>query len=352
MGWVLLTTIAFVFLTNRAVIHAQAPQAETPNAQSLPTPTLHVYENLRQVPVLVLTSKYQRMKPVDTSKFRISLDAGQLFRPTYVRQEGEDPISLAILIDASKPGNDMLPQLSQAIAALAPDYLHPQDHVSIYLIDCTLNRTAYDAPANATMLKQSVDMALTPWQIRRDQKPRSVPPCKASMPLWDSMNNVLDDLTQLPGRRVLLAITDGVDEGSNTMWRQLMLRVQLRSVAVFGLRPAAATIKPEDKFNQICNLSGGVEIQPTDAIVSWRLQEFTKIVRERYILEFPRGRDEKAGIHALGVFYRNKSDLYIVSTGISVSVASEDEKKGANTILEDPSRAPAEGSRKVLLPKQ
>ena len=370
VSWVLIFTVALVLLPNREVIRAQTTPAETPTGQPPATPTLHVYANLKQVPVLVLTSDYRRMKPLDTSKFRLSLDSGPTFRPTHVRQEGDDPISLAILIDVSKPDNDMLPQLSQAIAALAPDYLHPQDHVSIYVLDCTLIRTAYYAQANAAMLKQSVDRAMAPWQIRRDLKQGSVaPPCKPSMPLWDSMDNVIDDLQHQSGRRVLLAITDGVDQGSRTLWTQVRLRAQFQSIAVFGLLPTPVIgtehrtetgelVKPdspffttqEDKFNQVCDLSGGVEVQGKSAILSFRLKEFTKIVRERYIMEFPRATDEEAGIHTLAVFYGNRSSLYIVSSGIMVPIASDEAKKGANTIPADPSRAPTEGNRKVLLP--
>jgi hypothetical protein len=66
------------------------------------------------------------MKPMDPSGFRLSLDSGPRFRPTYVRREGDDPISLAILIDASKPDNELLPSLIKAIAALPPDFLHPR----------------------------------------------------------------------------------------------------------------------------------------------------------------------------------------------------------------------------------
>lgn len=362
----LLCAIGLLLLPGCRAIQAQT----TPADQPLATPTLHVYTNLKQVPVLVLTSDYKRMKPLDTSKFRLSIDSGPLFRPTYVRQEGEDPISLAILIDATNPESDTLPQLSQAIAALVPDYLQPQDHVSIYAIDCSLIRTAYDVPANATVLQQAVDRALAPWQIRQKQK-TPPPPCKPTLPLWDSMNNVMNELTRQSGRRVLLAITDGVDEGSKTLWAQVMHRAQLESTAVFGLLPIpvigterrqenGAFIKvtspfrqsPEDRFNQVCDLSGGVEVQARYSIVSLRLREFTKILRERYILEFPRASNEEPGVHTLEVSYRNKNNLYIVSSGISVPVASDDEKSGANTIPSNPSQKPVEGSRKVLLPNQ
>lgn len=278
-------------------IHAQATAGPLPSAPSPATTTLHVYTNLKQVPVLVLTSNYERMKPVDTSKFRLRLDSGPPFRPTHVRQEGDDPISLAILIDASKPDSELLPQLSQAISALAPEYLQPQDHVSIYAIDCSLIRTAYNAPANAATLKQAVDSALSPWQFHRETKQHTLP-CKPSLSLWDSMDNVIDDLTHQSGRRVLLAITDGEDEGSKTPWRQVMRRAQVESITVFGLLPmremggffkgtSPFILSTEDKFNQICDLSGGVELPARYAAVSQRLKEFTKILRERYILEFP-----------------------------------------------------------------
>jgi hypothetical protein len=357
--------VALLLLLAARLIQAQATSGALPSAPSPPTTTLHVYTNLKQVPVLVLTSNYKRMKPVDTSKFRLRLDSGPPFRPTHVRQEDDDPISLAILIDASKPDSDLLPQLSQAISALAPEYLQPQDHVSIYALDCSLIRTAYNAPADATTLKQAVDSALSSWQFHRQRKQPELP-CKPSLPLWDSTDNVMDDLTQQSGRRVLLAITDGVDEGSKTPWRQVMRRAQVESITVFGLLPMremGGSFKgtspfirfirsTEDKFNQICDLSGGVELPARYAAVSERLKEFTKILRERYILEFPRSVNEEAGIHLLDVSYRNKSNLYIVSSGITVPIASDDEKRGANTIPEDPSRAPTEGSRRVLLPKQ
>jgi hypothetical protein len=368
----LLSAVALTILSASTVARPQANKAQTQPVPIPATETLHVYTNLKQVPVLVLTEHYQRMKPLDTSRFRLSLDSGPQFRPTHVRQEGDDPISLAILIDTSTPNSELLPQLSQSIASLVPDYLQPRDHVSIYALDCTLIRTAYDAPANAAMLKHSVDTALAPWQIRRDRKQDSEkaaePSCKPALPLWDSMSNVIDDLQQQPGRRVLLAITDGIDQGSRTLWTHVMHRAQVESIAVFGLLPtpvfgavrrsetaelfpvnSAFFTTPEDKFNQVCDLSGGVEVQGTHATLSFRLKEFTKLVRERYILEFPRARDEEAGIHTMEVFYRNRNDLYIVSSGITVPVASEDELKGANTVPSDPSRAPSEGHRKVLL---
>jgi hypothetical protein len=84
-------------------------------------------------------------------------------------------------------------------------------------------------------------------------------------------------------------------------------------------------------------------------VESWRLREFTQIVRERYILEYPRGKDRKAGVHSLEVSLE-RDDLFIRSSGTTAPVASQDEIKGFNTISTDPSLKPTEGKRKVLLP--
>jgi hypothetical protein len=370
--------IALFVTLSTALALAQINAATTPSLpadSSSPTPTLHVYTNLRQVPVLVLSHDYKRMKPVDTSGFRLSLDFGPRFRPTYVRREADDPISLAIVIDESDPQSDLLPALAEAIAALPPDFLHPQDHVSVYAVDCSLIRTTYDASASPPVLADGVQRAMAPWQIRqaqneelKKQKKAPPPPCKISLPLWDSMAEVLLDLDQQPGRRVLLAITNGEDTGSKILWKDVMLHSQLHSVTVFGLLPppkitvaqkaheveifhAFRTLGAEDKFAQICANSGGIQLQANEHTAMFQLKEFTQMLRERYILEFPRAANEEAGIHTLAVSYRKKSDLYIASSGISVPVASEDEKKGPNTIQGDPSKKPTEGDRKVLLPK-
>ena len=353
------------------------PPAQSPATADPATPTLRVYTNLKQVPVLVLTQDYRRMKPIDASGFRLSLDSGPRFRPTYVRREGDDPISLAILIDTSKPDNELLPSLLQSIAALPPDFLHPQDRVSVYAVDCYLTRTTFNSPANSAVLADGVQRAMAPWQIRQTQneelkkkKKAPPPPCRIALPLWDSMAEVLSDLDQQSGRRVLLVVTDGVDTGSRTLWKDVMTHAQFHSESVFGLLPTPAIIlqkslqtpemspfhsmfvnAPENKFEQICVNSGGIQLQASQHTTMYRLKEFTQMVRERYILEFPRATNEEAGIHTLMVTYRKKSNLYIAAAGITVPVASQEEKKGANTIQRDPSQAPAEGDRKVLLPK-
>ena len=66
----------------------RAQDALTPQDQ--PIHTLHVYTNLMQIPVLVLSAYRTPMATIAASKFSVSIDSGPRFRPTHVRLEGDD----------------------------------------------------------------------------------------------------------------------------------------------------------------------------------------------------------------------------------------------------------------------
>lgn len=369
-------------LASARPLQAQTPAVTAPSAAS-PDPTLHVYTNLEQIPTLVLTQDHLRLRSVDTTAFRVRLNSGRPFSPRHVRREGDDPISLAILIDASSLHNDLLPQLAESISALAPDYLHPQDHVAIYRFGCDLIRTLYFKPADPALLKVAVVTAMSTWRSdeEAEQAKVSAVSCKPTMPLWDSMAKALQDLEQQNGRRVLLVISDGEDGRSKTKWSEVMHRAQTDSTAVFAftnldvqtkvnnalfadkfllpLTSAPGTARhwtappanPEDKLDQICELSGGLEFQTEQRYESFELKEFTQMLRERYILEYPRGNDRQPGVYTLEVSLKGSSNLYIRPSGIAVPIATHDELNGLNVNQPaDPSTKPTEGKRRVLQP--
>ena len=142
-------------------------------AQDAGIPTLHVYENLIQIPVLVLDPLGAPLEPIDPRRFAISIDSGPRFRPKYVRLEEDDPISLSILLDARGPEDDLLPKIDAAIAGLAPLSLQARDQVSVYALDCTLIKTLDDAPAEQERLRRAVNSVLRSWTYRRENKHRS-----------------------------------------------------------------------------------------------------------------------------------------------------------------------------------
>lgn len=178
------------------------PAQEMPVPMQAGTSTLHVYTDLMQIPVLVLGPDRRRLTSIAAKKFTVSLDSGPWFRATHVRQEGDDPISLSIVLDLSGADTELMPKIDEAIARLAPLSLHPQDHISIYALDCSLVRFLDDAPADPELLKMTVERALASWNSRgRHREPGG---CIYPSQLWDTMAFLSNQLYRLPGRRVLL----------------------------------------------------------------------------------------------------------------------------------------------------
>lgn len=322
--------------------------------QNSGTMTLHVYVNTIQVPVLVLGPNLDRVRPIATNRFSVSFDSGPWFPVTHTRLEGDDPISLAILLDVSGHSAGLMAKVSDEIAELAPNWLHPHDRVSIYSLDCKLMQSA-ELPAEAPILKRVVDNALAPWRSRTSAKhPRR---CKQTTPLWDALVYATNQLRGLPGRRAILVLTDGNDEGSRNTWNELRLFAQASAVAVFAVRSPAASLfartsgRPiEDPLNSVCQLSGGMVFTTDERSLAKTLQRFTSTLRERYIVEFPRAHNGTAGVHDMEVRVDKGADYFIRPTGISVPLADPALAHDPTTVPTDPTHEPEMGNRKILTP--
>jgi hypothetical protein len=326
--------------------NAQAPRAGSPAM-----PTLHVYVNLEQVPTLVLSSKHTQIKKLDPSDLRLSVNSGPLFKPTHVRLEGEDPISLAILVDATEPKLGSATEIANEIATLGDSSLHPQDHVSVYAMECSsLVRTAAGLPFNPALFRRAVEDSLEP---SRDQPAGGSlkAPCKPRLPLWDSLTYVAHDLSRQPGWRVILVMTDGKDEGSENIWSDTRHLAQISSVAIFGILPSDTVIGREDPFDQICQLTGGVETFANHKSIHSKLAWIMQMVRGRYIVEYPRSDDLGPGLYRFDVLLQGHK-AYVRPTGISVPAADPRTLADPAMVPSDPTLAPIPGNRKVLiLPK-
>ena len=342
------------------MLSAAWARSQQPDPLNIPVPakvddenhiaTLHVYTNLMQVPVLILTSDHQRMKPVPEAKFRLSVDSGPRFKPTHVRREGDDPIELAILIDVTRPKNELLKAIDVSLGELARTALRPWDRVSIYAMDCNLTRTAYNIPADPAKVRNLVEAAMDASGDHSRKGKTS--PCKQALPLWDSMASVATQLYALQGRRVLLVLTDGVDRGSSVHWSRLLQVLQVTSTATFGLMteeeiasergnawdyrdhtmPAATEhglAAHEIRFRPLCESSGGLELPASQRSLTKTLERFAEMLRERYIVEYPRRNDAQPGLHDLRISIGN--DLaFVALAGITVPLA--DKKLLANPL--------------------
>lgn len=323
-------------------------------AQEVVTPTYHVYANLIQLPVLVLSPSQGRAPMVAEGKFRISIDDGPQFPATHVRLEGDDPITLSILLHVSGLGEKrLLPRMDAAIAELVPMYLHPKDHVSVYALNCGLTRSANDAPAEGERLKGAVEIALR--AETEHPKGKHGGECPNRVNLWDSVAFLTRTMHGLPGRHVILVLTDGDDRGSRNTWNQVRLFAQAEGVAVFGLMYGPDALRPEwmrrqgteNFLNAVCQLSGGLVMSANERTLAERLQRFTTMLRERYIVEFPPPAKGTAGQHNLQVSIEKSRD-FVRAAGVSVPMPDPAVMADPATIQGDPARTPVMGSRRVL----
>jgi len=318
-------------------------------SESAGAPTLHVYANLVQIPTLVLGSDHKPMARIDEQRFFVSLDGGRKFRVTHARLEGDDPISLAILMDLSQSDQSVVGWADQAIASLAPLSLHAKDEVSIYALDCQLIHPTDRGATDAAALKRQVDLVLqqSPFRDYGDTKRT----CQNPSYLWDSLATIVQTLSERPGRRVILAVTDGVDRGSRNSWNALRFFAQTKSVAIFGLvQPAdLRNTQNEAAFNDVCQLSGGMLLATSAKDLGKQLAWAVTLVRGRYIVEFPRPVTTVGGRRSLEITI-SKLDAFIRAAGAEVPTDDPAILNDPTTIRPDLSRTPELGNRKILTP--
>jgi hypothetical protein len=361
----LLGVAALTVALNGTVLMAQ----DEPQAVDSGVPTLHVYTNLVQVPTLVLTTTHDPVgKPIAESRFSVSIDSGRWFRATHVRQEGDDPISLSILLDVSGSAAELMTKMGEALGKLAPLSLHPRDRVSIYALDCSLRRSLNDKPADSVLLKRGVEALLEASKLGSGNKREKS--CDLRGRLWDSLARVAVSLSELPGRRVILVVTDGHDTGSKNSWNEVRYFAQAKGIAVFALNFAqtssptgfgnygpgrgrylpsgGGSLGVEIPLISVCELSGGIVMRMSESVALPRsLEKFVTMVRERYIVEFPRPSNSTAGEHDMEVKI-DKGIYSIRPSGVSMPLPDPALMADPSTIQAGPSQAPEEGTRKVM----
>ena len=323
--------------------------------------TLHVYEDLVQVPSLVLDVHQQQLTGLKAEDFTLRLDSGPPFHPRHTRLQGDDAVSFAFLIDDVPQGDTVLvDRLKEAAPKLPPDFFQPTDHVSVWAFDCHLVRASREAATAALSLSTGVNAVLHASSLHHASEGSSR--CKRPVSLWDAIGAAILDLRTQPGRRVLVVISDGEDNAGHYTWEQVRLAASISSIAVFAIKPffrpdlddllvgrRALQASREDRLGLLCGGSGGTNFIQGDNAVDEMLGRLMSLVRSRYILEFPRASNGTNGIHSLDVTVHRRGVL-VHSTGISVPIMEKSLLNDPSTVPTDNTRAPVMGDRKIITP--
>jgi hypothetical protein len=154
-------------------------------------------------------------------------------------------------------------------------------------------------------------------------------------------------------------VSDGNDKGSTHSWNELRTSAQATGVAIFGLSSEADEPKHvgfhdlniENQFNSVCELTGGMVLTTGRRGLSEALKRFTSMLRERYVVEFPRPFHSTIGEHNLAITI-DESDAFIRPAGIAVPMADPAVQADPLTVPSDPSRTPELGKRRILTAPQ
>lgn len=301
-----------------------AQQAQPSGSQGqTPVFTLKVYTNLVQVPTLVLDHDRQPLPPIDSRQFQLSIDNGKRFAPTHVRLEGDDPLDLAILVDVSAmQRNGIASSVADALATMATKSLHPQDRVSVYILSCSLLRTAYESVPDPEGLRKALQDGMNSPKLGKNADGA---PCGQKAYLWGALTAIITQLNQATGRRVILAISDGLDDGSSITWDRLHDYSAREGVALFGLRDAGIVrpgwqIEPTDDFRSLCESTGGIVLNGGKRDVEKRMEQWVKLLRGRYIVEFPRPQQLPASENIIDVSVKKDALAFVTLAGVSVTL--------------------------------
>jgi hypothetical protein len=332
--------------SQQASLQNQSPES----ADQTPVFTLKVYTNRVQVPALVLDHDRQPLPRIDFRRIQLSLDSGKQFAPTQVRLEGEDPLKLAILIDAGgKQRSDVVADIAGATAEMAKKELHPQDRISIYLMTCNLLRTVHEVQPFPGLLSSSIEGGLQSPKLGRDSAGVS---CGSHVHLWEATAMVIKDMTESPGRRAILIISDGRDDGSRLPWPKLHEYAIQEGVALFGLRENNAWPPWQgdhlDVFRGLCESTGGIAMEGDKRELQKRLQQWIELLRGRYIVEFPRPKALSTGLHNIVVSIKNDGLAFTTVAGVSFTLPDPKITSDPNYVPSDEGTDIPVGKRRVL----
>jgi hypothetical protein len=301
-------------------------RAQTSSTPEAANTTIHVYSNLLQLPVLILGPQRQTVSSIAPERFRVEIQNGPVIVPRHVRMEGDDPITLAILLD-NAVHNELLEKLPEHLAELVPKSLHPNDRVAIYITDgCRLRRITPLVAAESAVLKERAENALkfTPFHGDRSE-------CNGPRHLWDAMAYVDSTLVNEPGRRVLLAITNGDDSGSTNPPARLHEYATQSGVAMFAIAqplfiaplssgrnygPPPAGHAGTD-LSRLTEGSGGLVLDASSRTMPGMLKHFVELLRGRYIVEFSRPTNMQSSSYVNITFGAPAGSYFVTSGGTS-----------------------------------
>jgi len=315
-----------VAMVTAGALQAQSAAGAMPAAAASQTTTATAADSL-ELPVLIVDHEHRPADGITLEQLRIKTGAGQPFAPLAMRLEDEDPVSLAILIDASRDSFHDLDKLGDEFASMIGSVLLPRDRITMYAADCAMTRSMLNVPPEAAALRKGVVDALAAPTLHGGKTHSA---CSKTVTLWDDVAVAIAGLSHAPGRRVLLMISGGTDGASKYDWLTVQQYAFDQGVAIFAMRDERQADADDYKINSLttthgtpgigartftptppprkanslellCANSGGLTLMSQPEFRKDGLADILFLVRKRYILTIPKGEYQPGTSHSAKV---------------------------------------------------
>jgi hypothetical protein len=319
----------------------------------------HPYAEHIEVPVLVL-DRGRAKQGLHAQDFTVMSASQPGFHPLRSRVEGDDPLTVGVLIDTSgavpKPA---MAEFREALTASLPGLLTGRDALVLYSTDCGKVRSADLHETHTTGgLRSALQLLLAASHVEQDTLDGNC----SERRFLDGVAMVTSQLAKRAGRRVLLLLSNGIDQGSKNGWIRVQEYSAARSVAIFGVhwggapgtmaavlhRSDGTSVLVENPMELLCRGTGGLLLEGAPGLLSQQVQEVMTMIRSRYILEFEEPAPAAPGRHYFSVAVDDRRAI-VLASGVTVPVREAADPSGEATPSADHPRAPMGSSSSAWL---
>ncbi len=229
-------------------LHAQAPSGPIPPKPGVPvqqapaqkkTPEIKVRVALVNTPVTVRDSSGEMVHDLDKSDFRI-LDNGVEQKITHF-DLGGDPISLVILVENSSRIEPLLPEVRKTGILFTQTVMGPTGEAAVVAVNDSVDRLADFTNDSDQIEKTIARMKMGTSGVR----------------LFDGLAAAVEMLSSRPmtaagegRRRVIVAMSEAVDTGSESKLGMVLRQAQLANVTIYSVGLSTTRSELQGKSKQ------------------------------------------------------------------------------------------------------
>ena len=243
---------------------------------------ISVHTELVAVPVAVTDQRGHSLKGLRQDDFRVFEDGRP--RPIVAFRQGDEPVTLGLIVDRSQSMRSKTPALLAALSAVLES---SRPDSELFAVDFN-DRVSFALGDGRTFTNDAGELMAALTGIRAEGRTA----------LYDGVMKGLQHL-QLgyASRRVLIVVSDGGDNASRATYAEVLALAHRTDAVIYGIGLVGAPLMDREEnggaLKRLCRDTGGAAYFPRTlddtAVVS---AEVARSVREQYTLGFapaPRG---------------------------------------------------------------